>query len=438
MNYWLINPKSNGTNTDTSSICKDIVYMGWDKKSCPKFYESVKPNDIIIVCERSHSNNLCHFAGIADYLDEDSQCWHLKYSTDVWNKEISSCIKNAPSDFAGGGSSNPWGQTKSIIKLGTNPAEIKLKQIVNSLRVEMNINVMRDLLRSKCNIILQGAPGTGKTYSTAQLALAVIGGYDLILSNREEVMKEYHKLLDAGQIGFVTFHMSMDYEDFVEGIKPHTEDGVISYDVEDGIFKIMCEKADSRTETNDQLDITTAQPKNYVLIIDEINRGNVSKIFGELITLIEADKRKEQKKGSDYLNVMLPYSKKNFSVPSNLYIIGTMNTTDRSVGSLDYALRRRFAFVTIEAKEEIIQSYYDSLGDDALCMKALSLYRKVRDFLKVCKSDMDIKDLMVGHSFFMARNESELKLKWEYEIIPLLDEYYKDGIINKSFDDRTY
>ena len=158
--------------------------------------------------------------------------------------------------------------------------------------------------------------------------------------------------------------------------------------------------------------------KNYVLIIDEINRGNVSKIFGELISLLEADKRV----GGDHpLTVTLPYSKESFSVPPNLYIIGTMNTTDRSVGSIDYAVRRRFAFVTLEADRSKIEDE-----------NAKKLFDSVKRFLNETKYDMDIEDLMVGHSYFMTSGADVLKMKWQYEILPLMMEYHKDGIIKES------
>ena len=132
--------------------------------------------------------------------------------------------------------------------------------------------------------------------------------------------------------------------------------------------------------------------------------------------MLEADKRIG---GDHHLTVTLPYSKKSFSVPSNLYIIGTMNTTDRSVGSIDYAVRRRFAFVTLEADEKQVP-----VGD------ARNLFNAVKNFLNVSKYDMDIEDLMVGRSYFM--DSDNLQMKWQYEILPLLMEYHKDGIINAS------
>ena len=176
--------------------------------------------------------------------------------------------------------------------------------------------------------------------------------------------------------------------------------------------------------------IQTEKNKPYILIIDEINRGNVSKIFGELITLLEADKRTS---GNHPLSVTLPYSKEKFEVPSNLYIIGTMNTTDRSVGSIDYAVRRRFSFVTLEADRNVVLAHNG--GDEA--STAVRLFDAVKSFLKKNRIDMDIDDLMVGHSYFLAKDEDELQMKWEYDILPLLREYYKDGIIKTDIPKNT-
>ena len=461
------------------------------------------------------------------------------------------------------------------------------------------IEKITKILSLKKNIILQGAPGTGKTYNTAALALNICG--ETVPEKHEDVMKRYGELQEEGRIGFCTFHQSMDYEDFVEGIKPKMVNEQVSYEIEPGIFKTMCANAKSiitekKSETIDfsktrvfkmslgekgkddaeifdyclennvvglgwggdkdfsqcktredfktiddtwgafameifkqwmQIgdvilisdgtksvkaiarivgdyefhkdapidmcqfrkvewlytgdlipisklydknlsqqsiygfynsnkygkpdfngtikvdvinDIITGKvddetPQNYVLIIDEINRGNVSKIFGELITLLEADKRIG---GEHPIKVTLPYSKELFGVPSNLYIIGTMNTTDRSVGNIDYAVRRRFAFVTLKADRQILVSKY---GEES---KQVQLFDAVFTFLNDDKKhpDMDIDDLMVGHSYFMANDDNELKLKLKYEIIPLIMEYSKDGIVNvkkdelkKAFDD---
>jgi len=244
-----------------------------------------------------------------------------------------------------------------------------------------DLNKYIDILGLKKNIILQGAPGTGKTYSTAAIALRIINDESKFdYSNHTTVMDEYQKKCKEGQIAFITFHQSMDYEDFVEGIKPKVENGNVVYNVEPGIFKQTCTSAKENPKDN------------YVLIIDEINRGNVAKIFGELITLIESDKRvlveNDDNANQHTIIVKLPYSKEPFSVPSNLYIIGTMNTTDRSTGTLDYVLRRRFSFVPILSTPvyegdkvvgcEELNNYY---GDNPLKDKANALFAKVYNFL---------------------------------------------------------
>ena len=269
------------------------------------------------------------------------------------------------------------------------------------------------LLNEKKNLILQGAPGTGKTYTTASIIVDMEHEYMPGMS-RQEIMEKYNKLVDAGQIEFTTFHQSLDYEDFVEGLKPIIKDGHVTYHVESGIFKKICAKASYDTD------------HSYFLIIDEINRGNVSKIFGELITLLEPDKREGN---TNALSATLPYSKESFCIPDNLYIIGTMNTTDRSVGTIDYALRRRFAFLTVKANESIVSKQYGEIGK-----KAMSYYKKVYEHLKKYPSgDIDLDDLMIGHSYFIVDSISSLELKWKYEVLPLLEEYYKDGLISKPF-----
>lgn len=287
------------------------------------------------------------------------------------------------------------------------------------------------LLSKKHNIILQGAPGTGKTYNTAAIALKTLDITDVDLTDHKAVMIRYDELLGK-QIFFTTFHQSLDYEDFVEGLKPHvqTDDKGnsigVTYEPEDGIFKRACNKAVENAEDN----------KSVVLIIDEINRGNVSKIFGELITLLESDKRSQ---GNHPIKVILPYTKAEFGVPSNLYIIGTMNTTDRSTGTLDYALRRRFAFVTLQSDRSVIEKHYDKLGNANLKDMAVALFDDIKKFIespKLLCGDMSIDDLMVGHSYFMAEDEEELKDKVEYEIIPLINEYINDGILNVKNEEK--
>lgn len=204
---------------------------------------------------------------------------------------------------------------------------------------------------------------------------------------------------------FVTFHQSFSYEDFVEGIKPVMEDeaeeGDIRYKIEDGIFKRLCTRA-RRDPDN-----------NYALFIDEINRGNVSQIFGELITLIEEDKREGK---PSVIEVDLPYSKKKFSVPPNLYIIGTMNTADRSVEALDTALRRRFSFIEMPPLYDLAQ-----LASEWCGVSLSELLRTINKRLEKLLS----KDHLIGHSYFLnVRSANDLKTAFQNKIIPLLQEYF--------------
>ncbi|MDR2221825.1 MAG: AAA family ATPase [Flavobacteriaceae bacterium] len=202
---------------------------------------------------------------------------------------------------------------------------------------------------------------------------------------------------------FVTFHQSFTYEDFIEGIKPDLEDnagGDIKYRIKDGVFKSICKRA-------------AKDPENkYALFIDEINRGNVSAIFGELITLIEESKRLGKEEA---LQVTLPYSKEKFGVPDNLYIISTMNTADRSVEALDTALRRRFTFEEMMPNYEVIESE-NSLGID------------LREVLETINARIEVlldRDHLIGHSYFLGVDSiATLMARFKNNIIPLLQEYF--------------
>ena len=201
---------------------------------------------------------------------------------------------------------------------------------------------------------------------------------------------------------FTTFHQSFSYEDFIEGIKPVMEEGkeTIYYQIENGIFKDLCLKAQNDSENR------------YAIFIDEINRGNVSAIFGELITLIEPDKRIG---AINELIVRLPYSKREFGVPLNVDIIGTMNTADRSVEALDTALRRRFSFVEMQPDPTILKnSEYNDVNLEQLLK---SINQRIEVLID--------KDHQIGHSYFIGtQNLEDLKLVFKDKIIPLLEEYF--------------
>lgn len=257
------------------------------------------------------------------------------------------------------------------------------------------------------NIILYGPPGTGKTYNTAIYAVAICDDEplkDVETRDYDLVMARYNELKAAGRIAFTTFHQSYGYEEFIEGIKPvMNEDqtsGDIKYAIEDGVFKKFCKD--------------TAH-ENKVFIIDEINRGNISKIFGELITLIEGSKRSGMPEAA---SATLPYSGKEFSVPSNVYILGTMNTADRSIALMDTALRRRFQFIEMMPKSEVLK---DITVDGLNISKMLDAINKRIEFLYD-------REHTIGHALFMALKNNPsvecLASIFEKSVIPLLQEYF--------------
>lgn len=268
------------------------------------------------------------------------------------------------------------------------------------------------------NTILYGPPGTGKTFNTKKYAVSICN-YNRDLEriksiDYSDIEKEYAELLNEGRIVFTTFHQSYGYEDFIEGIKPELNEvtNQISYPVAKGVFYSICEEA-KKEENND---------KPYVLIIDEINRGNISKIFGELITLIEPNKRIG---AEESIRVKLPYSKVFFGVPKNVYILGTMNTADRSISLMDTALRRRFDFVEIMPDP----SLFNIMG-----INKVSAEGKEVDVVKMLKTINERIEVLfdrehtIGHGFFVSLIKdpslTNLSLIFENKVIPLLQEYF--------------
>lgn len=467
----------------------------------------------------------------------------------------------------------------------------------NSSKETWYDDVVRTWERRK-NVVLYGAPGTGKTYDVPELAVRLCDPAFMATDpSREEIVSRYNQLKTEKRIAFTTFHQSLDYEDWIEGLRPVVnENSQVTYEIESGIFKKLCEEAErpvvkdkqvgiadnavvwkvslagtgdnnvrrecmennhirigwdgygpvisdetdwsvyngegkqildayinkmkigdivmscysSQTidaigvvvgeyefedkfpnykrvrrvnwlvkninenivEMNDGKTMTLGtvyrlnsitldnvksilekydtsskmeeNDKAYVMVIDELNRGNVSKVFGELITLLEADKRKGRINAE---SVVLPYSKKGFHIPNNVYLIATMNTADRSLGSLDYAIRRRFAFIA----EKPFGLEVDGFDED-LFEKVSSLFVKNFDDYKESGWDQTMKlepadtlseeykpeDVWIGHSYFIMRDEEgedNTNNRLLYEIIPLLEEYVRDGVLTAEAQD---
>ena len=305
----------------------------------------------------------------------------------------------------------------------TEPARSALREKWNEFRTSkqekglfLGLGAKKASPSVACNSILYGPPGTGKTYSTVVYAVDIIEGKSAdeiaadLQSNRlkyNEFLAKYKILRNADRIAFTTFHQSYGYEEFIEGIRPSTDEKTkaIRYDIEAGVFKDFCEKAKEQPELP------------FVFIIDEINRGNISKIFGELITLIEDAKRAGAAEG---MEATLPYSKDPFSVPQNVYILGTMNTADRSIALMDTALRRRFSFIEMMPRPELLEHAKVNGVDIEEMLKAIN---ERIEFLYD-------REHTIGHAFFMGLKKDldieHLSTIFQKKVLPLLQEYFYD------------
>ncbi|EGU0669996.1 AAA domain-containing protein [Campylobacter coli] len=493
------------------------------------------------------------------FIDE----FHTKSQGDKWTSSILNYLKTMSKD------GEIFYRYYKNCKFFAIPKNTFSKDDFKIIKDNINNNI-------SLNQILYGSPGTGKTYHTIDKALEILGEN---LESRDEKKAKFDEYVKNGQIVFTTFHQSYGYEEFVEGIKPHIDSEEnskeIKYEIKDGIFKELCEKAlenrDSIKNFNFYIDklkekvkIDDNNPEKYfelpntkysiqyrngktfrikfddmsknhkdypvsidnieklyktsnideiynsayvrailnylklqgledykekdekvnlpyIIIIDEINRGNVSKIFGELITLIEASKRIGEK---EELKVTLPYSGKKFGVPKNVYIIGTMNTADRSITSLDTALRRRFEFVEMMPNSDLLNNVFickdvenpnedeDYLGDDAKTEGYAEILQNILISINKRIEFLLDREKTIGHAFFMSEAVKFNKNNWikpdEYEedwyvlsisklksifqnkIIPLLQEYFyndyalisavlnDNGMIEKCEKDDKY
>ena len=254
-------------------------------------------------------------------------------------------------------------------------------------------------IRKVMNVILYGPPGTGKTYKTARRCVEICDGSGQ--RTDDQIRDRYRQLVVARRIDFVTFHQSYGYEEFVEGLRPETgTDAGIRLEATDGVLKRIAARA-----------ATADEP--FVLVIDEINRANISKVMGELITLVEEDKRQD---AENELAVTLPHSGERFTLPANLHLLGTMNTADRSIALLDTALRRRFRFEEMAPDPELL--------DEAANETGVPLQDVLRAMNERLEWLLD-RDHLIGHAWFMgARTRADVDDVMRRKIIPLLAEYF--------------
>ncbi|MDO5849443.1 MAG: AAA family ATPase [Methanobrevibacter sp.] len=372
-----------------------------DKNAIYEFSKEMKIGDIVII-KKGNSKILgvgkitsnYRYSEIFEDYDNYANLRNVKWlKVGEWDSEITLPIKTLTNI------TNTYGH-KLLEKIDLpKVSDIYTKEqfLDEAIFLEDSYDELVGLLQRKKNLILQGAPGVGKTFIAKRLAYSLIGD-----KNEERVE-------------FVQFHQSYSYEDFIQGFKP-TKDG---FKLENGVFYKFCKKA-SKDPDND-----------YYFIIDEINRGNISKIFGELMMLIEEDKR-----GEDFA-INLTYGKEKFYVPENVYIIGMMNTADRSLAMIDYALRRRFVFYTISPLFENDSENGDILKNELLHrgLSNVLASKIIEKFSLLNEKIADDEDLgsgfKIGHSFFLGHgnfDEEWYKSIINFEIAPIIKEYWFDDL----------
>lgn len=329
----------------------------------------------------------------------------------------------------------------------------------------MDMTMLDQLLERKKQVILYGPPGTGKTY----MAKNYIDAH----SNNSSDSQVPFNTEQVSNTRFVTFHPSFAYEDFIEGLRPEADnEGCIRYNIEDGVFKEFARQAfnvlldtagiekewkkgtdiPKLTEDECSTALESVPDVPFYLIIDEINRGDISRILGELITLLEADKRLC---AENRLTTTLPYSKTQFGIPPNLFIIGTMNTADKSIALVDIALRRRFGFLEMMPDSKVLRDQL--VSDDPKVQDIFGIAIAVHEQINQSILETYDRDHQIGHSYFVKLKKEttadnackSLEFVWYYEVLPLLQEYFYDSpkklyeVLGKDFvtlhsDDRSF
>lgn len=377
MEYYLISPKVDGVNVEEfvdEMFKKHIVMMGWHTDNAKgQQFNNMSKGDFVLVARRQNWEFIYYFAGVIDdeessYDEDDHQYRKIKNFID---------LRNYKTDILSEASFVGQRVIPAIIKINeyNNESVIgKLNKIRNMGAQKEYIDSVIKLLKSNYNLILTGAPGTGKTYLAKKIAEQMVLGHPL--EDEERASAEEKAKMDE-QYDFVQFHPSLDYTDFIEGLRPiDAGNGNVSFRREDGMFMAFCRKA--LTAYNNAKAKNEETPK-YIFVIDEINRGEISKIYGELFFSIDPGYRGEKGKvRTQYSNLWKTSDDEehrtfggsnSFYVPENVYIIGTMNDIDRSVETMDFAMRRRFAFKEVSADErkdmikedEKIAAYFDDI-----------------------------------------------------------------------------
>ncbi|MBR6446210.1 MAG: AAA family ATPase [Prevotella sp.] len=399
--YWWLYANPKYWEIDTFDVGEIQEYTAYNdkgnKRQLFKYFKAVKPGDKLVCYETTPTKRVKALCEITEGLHEDDgyEVFNFVIQEKVayqvpWNELIlDEVFKGSEPYRAATGSLYHLTKEEyeAILKLVHGTDKYTKEEFLSEVFVTGDdYNHLENLLLRKKNLILQGAPGVGKTFAAKRLAYALMGEMD-----DDRVMQ-------------VQFHQNYSYEDFVMGYKPNEQGG---FKLKDGIFYTFCKRA--KEDKN----------RRYFFIIDEINRGNLSKIFGELLMLIENDYRDKP--------IQLSYKDELFAVPENLHIIGMMNTADRSLAMIDYALRRRFSF--FEMKPGFETEAFNNYISKWETPKLRKLIKAIVELNKVIESDDSLgAGFCIGHSYLCnLGNTYDLENIVEYDIIPMLREYWFDN-----------
>jgi MoxR-like ATPase len=434
MNVWIISP---GKNASIWEDCKynGYIAIGWDFINARNFSNKNDLNDEFIKNNdetRDGLSSLWYFGKeikIGDIVVARKGLTTIVGVGRITTKYIS------PDDTNNPRSNQDFKQVREVVWLSfeeykllsgqftraytivkTDENDSKFKTYIKRILMNEKINMILNLLKNRKQIILQGPPGTGKTRMAKIIARNII---------KNSIVEEEPKINDLSeQVKLIQFHPSYSYEDFVRGIVAESKGEKIEYKTEDKVLVDMANKAYATLENNgyyktdDKEEKKTILEKSdkYILIIDEINRANLSSVLGELIYALEY---RDEAVESMYEH---PTDGRKIILPSNLYIIGTMNTADRSIGHIDYAIRRRFAFDDVlPDKSEADKN--SKFKDVELLFKDINGKRA-----KTLSPEFEPDRVMLGHSYFIG-DKDELEKKLKYQVIPLLREYVSDGVL---------
>lgn len=402
------------------------VINGYDPGRFARFLFDLKAGDIVVGIAGTVIKGICKVTDQVTYQyqpptdDQETEYAHT-FGPVVWHD-----WERVSGDWA----PNPPARSVPIIaELNNHANEVatRFEQYLNKIEQENKMSQYAEILDGKKQLIFTGPPGTGKTREAKRLAYFMLhetippADFENTLAQLQNNPNQ-----QAGAWDIIQFHPSYNYDDFVRGIRVQTDDdGHTRYTTEDGPLLKLAEQA------------RNCPDKRFILIIDEINRANVAAVLGEFIYALEY-------RGE---SVALQYARKEndrISIPKNLYIIGTMNSADRSIGHLDYAVRRRFAFVDLLPNQSAIE-HYENFENNNVKEAALQKYEMVRSLFEGNRSgltgDYQARDVQPGHSYFLVQTIQELNLNLKYQIAPLLREYIADGVLkpsaNEQIDDIT-